>query len=226
MLFRSKIEEAVNTIAGVETLRSVSSEGVSNVIVEFVLDKPVDVGAQEVRDKVNTILRDLPKDADPPMVMKVDPDAGAMLMIGLQGSASRRELTEYADKVLRRRMEGLPGVGQVQVLGGLRRQINVVLDPLKLRSHGLTVNEVARALAANNAEYPGGSMKDGPTEYTLRTLGRVEAPGELARVPVSQRDGHVITVGDVGVVEDGTEEQTSLVQYDEESIVEIGRAHV
>ena len=151
----------MNTIAGVETLRSVSSEGVSNVIVEFVLDKPVDVGAQEVRDKVNTILRDLPKDADPPMVMKVDPDAGAMLMIGLQGSASRRELTEYADKVLRRRMEGLPGVGQVQVLGGLRRQINVVLDPLKLRSHGLTVNEVARALAANNAEYPGGSMKIG-----------------------------------------------------------------
>ena len=217
-----KIEEAVNTIAGVETLRSVSSEGVSNVIVEFVLDKPVDVAAQEVRDKVNTILRDLPKDADPPMVMKVDPDAGSVLMIGLKGSASRRELTEYADKVLRRRMEGLPGVGQVQVLGGLKRQINVVLDPLKLRSHGLTVNEVARALAANNAELPGGSMKAGPTEYTLRTLGRVDTPADLARVPVALREDHVITVGDVGIVEDGTEEQTSLVQYDDESIVALG----
>ncbi|PKO14534.1 AcrB/AcrD/AcrF family protein [candidate division BRC1 bacterium HGW-BRC1-1] len=177
------------------------------------------MAAQEVRDKVNTVLRDLPEDIDPPLVLKVDPDAAPILTIGLRGTASRREITEYADKVLRRRLESLSGVGQVQVRGGLKRQINVVVDPLKLRSYKLTVNDVSRALAANNSEFPGGSVKEGPKEYSLRTLGRVDKPGDLAMVPVAQRDGHVVTVGDVATVEDGVEEQTDTLQLNDEPIV-------
>ena len=214
-----KIEEVVNTISGLETLRSVSSEGVSAVIVQFVLEKDLDVAAQEVRDKINTVLRDLPQDIDPPLVLKVDPDAAPILTIGLRGTASPREITEYADKVLRRRLESLSGVGQVKVRGGVKRQVNVVVDPLKLRSYKLTVNDVSRALAANNSEFPGGSVKEGPKEYSLRTLGRVDKPGDLAMVPVAQRDGHVVTVGDVASVEDGVEEQTDTLQLNNEPIV-------
>ncbi len=214
-----KIEEVVNTISGLETLRSVSSEGVSAVIVQFVLEKNLDVAAQEVRDKINTVLRDLPQDIDPPLVLKVDPAAAPILTIGLRGTASRREITEYADKVLRRRLESLTGVGQVKVRGGVKRQINVVVDPLKLRSFKLTVNDVSRALAANNSEFPGGSVKEGPKEYSLRTLGRVDKPSDLVMVPVAQRDGHVVTVGDVATVEDGVEEQTDTLQLNDEPIV-------
>jgi HAE1 family hydrophobic/amphiphilic exporter-1 len=104
-------------------------------------------------------------------------------------------------------------VGQVMVLGGVKRQVNVVLDPVRLKSHGLTVNDVARSLKANNAEFPGGSVKRGEAEYTLRTLGRVDSPAEMNRIPVARRGDHTVTVGDLGVVEDGVEEQKSVTEF-------------
>src|SRR5256886_7281992 len=149
-----KIEEAVNTISGVDQLQSVSSDGTSQVIVSFVLEKNLDVAAQEVRDKVNTILRDLPKDADPPIIQKIDPDAVPVLGIALSGPAPIRDITEFADKRLRRRLESIAGVGQVLIIGGRPRQINVVVDTAKLTALGLTTPQVIAPLQAQNVQIP------------------------------------------------------------------------
>src|SRR5262245_15884031 len=123
-----KIEEAVNTISGIDQLISISSEGVSQVIVNFELEKNADVAAQEVRDRVNAVLRDLPRDADPPVIQKIDPDASPVVAVSLSGEMPIRDVTEFADKVLRRQLESVLGVGRVTLVGGRKRQINVVLD--------------------------------------------------------------------------------------------------
>ncbi len=127
-----KIEGAVNTISGIDELRSTSSQGVSLVIITFSLDKDPDVAAQEVRDHINNVLPDLPKGIDQPVVSKVDPDASPILYVTLSSPGSIRDTTELADKRVRRQIESINGVGQVNILGGKKRQINVWLDPLKL----------------------------------------------------------------------------------------------
>src|SRR5262249_53769083 len=143
-----KIEEGVNTISGIDELRSVSSEGVSQVIITFSLDKDTNVAAQEVRDKVNTVLPRLPRTIDQPRVDKLDPDAAPVLSIALSANKPIRDITEYADKILRRQLESVDGVGQVLVLGGRQRQVNVWLDADRLRAYNLTVTEVSRTLQA------------------------------------------------------------------------------
>ncbi|MCM2258642.1 MAG: efflux RND transporter permease subunit, partial [Vicinamibacteria bacterium] len=116
-----KVEAAVNTISGIDTLTSISAEGVSQVIVQFDLEKNADVAAQEVRDRVNSVLRDLPRDIDPPVIEKIDPDAAPVLSLALSGEGSIRDLTEFADKTLRRQIESVLGVGQVKLIGGRAR---------------------------------------------------------------------------------------------------------
>src|SRR5262247_4193040 len=140
-----KIEEAVNTISGIDDLRSISSEGISQVIIMFVLEKDIDTAAQEVRDKVNSVLPRLPKTIQQPRVDKMDPDASPVLSLALTASHPVRDITEYADKVLRRQIESVNGVGQVLVLGGRQRQINVWLDGDRLRTRrsGTAVVDVA-----------------------------------------------------------------------------------
>ncbi|MGA7617419.1 MAG: efflux RND transporter permease subunit [Thermoanaerobaculia bacterium] len=207
-----KVEEAVNTISGIDQLMSVSSEGTSLVYVSFDLDKDADVAAQEVRDRVNTILRDLPRDADPPVIQKMDPDAVPVLSIALSGPAPIRDITEYADKRFRRRIESVLGVGQVTLVGGQPRQINVVVDTAKLSSLGLTAANVVQALQSQNIQIPGGRVEQGLREMTLRTHGRVEKPQELAAIPITSRDGTVIRIGDVARIEDSVAEPESIAR--------------
>jgi len=209
-----KIEEAVNTISGVDQLQSVSSDGTSQVIVSFVLEKNLDVAAQEVRDKVNTILRDLPKDADPPIIQKIDPDAIPVLGIALSGPAPIRDITEFADKKLRRRLESLNGVGQVVIVGGRPRQINVVVDTEKLNSVGLTTSQLVAALQSQNVQIPGGKVEQGLRDLSLRTYGRVQQPAEFANIPISEHNGYVVKVGDVAHIEDSVAEAESIASVD------------
>src|SRR5499433_1355168 len=168
-----KIEEAVNTISGIDELRSTSSEGVSLVSVSFVLEKDTDVAAQEVRDKVNSVLPRLPRTIEQPRVDKMDPDASPVLSLALTANKPVRDITEYADKTLRRQLESVNGVGQVLILGGRQRQVNIWLDADRLRSYNLTVTDVARSLQGQNIEIPGGRVDQGPQSLTLRTRGRV-----------------------------------------------------
>ena len=198
-----KIEEAVNTINGIDTLTSTSSEGVSQVVVSFRLEKNADVATQEVRDRINRVLPLLPRTITQPIIEKRDPDAAPVLTVALTANAPVRDITEYADKVLRRQLESADGVGQVLVLGGRRRQINVVLDADRLRAQNLTVNDVARALQAQNSDIPGGRIDQGAQSLTMRTRGRVESPDEFGSIVIRETGGYPVQVRDVARIEDG-----------------------
>jgi len=205
-----KIEAAVNTVSGIDELRSASAEGVSQGIVTLVLERDGDVGAQEVRDRVAAVMRDLPQGVQPPVVTKMDPDAAPILALAISGDASPRELTEFADKTLRRELESLSGVGQVTLVGGRPRQVNVWIDPDKLIKFGLTAAEVERALRSQNIELPSGRVEQGARQLTLRTRGRVENVEQFNELFVGTRDGKQIKISDVARVEDGTAEPESV----------------
>ncbi|OFX24532.1 MAG: RND transporter [Anaeromyxobacter sp. RBG_16_69_14] len=215
-----KIEAAVNTIAGIDELRSISSEGVSQVFITFQLEKNIDVAAQDVRDHVSTALPGLPQDIEQPVVQKLDPDASPILYVSVGGPQPIRELTEVADKQIRRAIENIPGVGQVSIVGGRKRQLNVWLDTDALRGHSLTASDVQRAIASQNLAAPGGSVETGPRNLTLRVKGRIETPVELGRVVVRQSGDHPIRVQDVARVEDGIEhEDTAASTQDQPTLV-------
>jgi hydrophobic/amphiphilic exporter-1 (mainly G- bacteria), HAE1 family len=209
-----KIERAVNTIAAIDELRSVSAEGVSQVFVQFRLEKDVDVARSEVQAKINQILPDLPRDIDPPVVDKVDPDAAPILYVAISGDRPIRELTEFADKTVRRELSSLSGVGDVRIVGGRLRQVNILLDPARLRAYTLTAAEVARAIDSQNLQMPGGNVGQGSRELTVRLRGRVSAVRDFERVVVATRNGSPIRLGDVATVEDGAEDTETAASVD------------
>ncbi|WP_437907537.1 efflux RND transporter permease subunit [Sorangium sp. So ce327] len=214
-----KLEAALNTIAGVDELRSTSAEGVSMVVVTFDLSKSADGAAQEVRDKVQGVLGDLPKGIEPPVVAKVDPTAAPVALLAVRSNRPIRETTELADKVVRRRLETIAGVGQVNMIGGRKRQLRVWLDPVASRARGVTATEVFNAIGLQSQAAPGGSLVAGPFSATLRVDGRVASPRELARIVVRQVNGGTVRVEDVARVEDAEEDARSFAQLDSERTV-------
>jgi HAE1 family hydrophobic/amphiphilic exporter-1 len=215
-----KIEGAVNTISGIDELRSTSSQGVSLVIITFNLDKDPDVAAQDVRDHINNVLPELPKGIDQPVVSKVDPDASPILYVTLNSPGSIRDITELADKRVRRQIESINGVGEVNILGGEKRQINVLLDPVKLQAAGLTAVDVEVALATQNLSVPGGQIETGPRSLSLRVEGRVDDVAQIGRIIIKESQDHPTRIGDVARVEDGVEDpKTSASEDGKESVV-------
>ncbi|MBP7777674.1 MAG: efflux RND transporter permease subunit [Acidobacteria bacterium] len=204
-----KVEEAVNTISAIDTLSSSSSEGISQVVVSFTLEKDVDVAAQEVRDRVNRVLPLLPRTALQPTVERVDFTASPVITLAVIADKPVRDITEFADKVLRRRLESSDGVGQVLVIGGRKRQVNVWLDATLLRGQGLSVNDVSRALQSQNADVPGGRLDQGGQSVTLRTRGRITSVGGFGDVVLREVAGHPVRLGDVARIEDGMAEPTT-----------------
>src|ERR1051326_4573189 len=201
-----KVEAAVNTISGIDELRSTSVEGASQVFITFLLDKNADVAAQEVRDKVNLIVTDLPETAEQPIIQKLDTDAAPVLRIAVSAPRSLREVTDVADKQIKERIESINGVGQVQIVGGRTREIQVWVDPDKLRSYNVTVAEVAAAVRAQNMEVPGGRVDEGTRELTVRTMGRITDPAEFNNLVVANRGTYAVKLSDIGYAEDGAEE--------------------
>ncbi len=216
-----KIEAAVNTIGDIEELRSISSEGISLVVIQFKLEKDVDVAAQDVRDRVSRIRNDLPDAILEPVISKVDPDAAPILYLAVKsdGSRSHRDVTELADTTLREALEVLPGVGQVRILGGQKRTVHLWVDPLALRSLGIAVGEVARAVGTQNLTVPGGRVETGPTSVPLRVHGRVEDARDVSLLPIREVGGRMVHVGDVARVEDGAAEAESAALWNGEPAV-------
>ncbi len=205
-----EIEEAVNTVEGITELRSISSNGSSVVMATFDLSRDVDVAAQDVRDRVQGVLRRLPEDVDPPIVGKRDNDDRPVMTVALSSERSVRELSEIADKVVRVQLERSSGVGEVRIVGGQERSINVWVDADRLAAYGLPITAVRDAIAEQNATIPGGNVTHGQNERTLRTVGRFENAEQFDGLVVATIKGAPVRVRDIGRAEDGTFEQRSL----------------
>ena len=204
-----KVEAAVNTVSGIDELRSTSVEGVSQVFVAFLLDKNPDVAAQEVRDKVDLILGDLPETAEAPMVQKLDTDAAPVIRIAISAPRPLRDVTDIADKDVKERIENINGVGQVQMVGSQEREIHLWLDPDRMRAFNVTVAEVANAVRLQNVEIPGGRVDEGARELTVRTMGRVTDPQEFNNLAIATRGTYAVKLSDIGRAADEAEEQRS-----------------
>jgi len=155
------IEDIINTVSGIEELRSTTMEGVSVVTIQFLLSKNGDVGTQEVRDKVNSILTNLPDGIEPPIVDKFETDSMPVLTIAVSGQRDFREVTEIARKRIKERLETVNGVGAVNLVGGRTRAMNIVLDTDKLAGFNLSVDDVRTSLVRQNLEVPGGRIDQG-----------------------------------------------------------------
>lgn len=207
-----RIEASVNTVSGIEELRSVSSEGISNVVVQFRLGRSVDAAAAEVRQKVDLVLNDLPRTADKPIVQKINSDAADVLLFAISSPRELTALTELVDKQIVDRLSSVSGVGKVTIYGGRKREIQVLADLDKLRAFNLAASDLASALRAQNLELPGGALDQGQQSLTLKTMGKLERVEDFARIAVAQRNGYAIRLGDVATVRDTGKEAKSIAR--------------
>lgn len=173
------LEEQITTIEGIKTVRSASYGSMSRIFVEFDLDKDVDVAAQEVRAKVNLAERDLPDDADKPIVDKLDVAAQAIMWIAVSSRGDYARLAHYADKVAKERFQSIRGVGMVQTAGLREREIRVWVDPAKLEARGLSPQDVVRAIKLKHVELPGGRIERLDKEYSVKIEGEYRSVEEL-----------------------------------------------
>jgi hydrophobe/amphiphile efflux-1 (HAE1) family protein len=209
-----KLEEQINTIQGIQELRSISSPGNCLVIVTFVLSRQIDVAAQDVRDKVSIAQRNLPRDIRPPVISKTDNDQAPVITIALSGDRSMRELTEIADKTVRPILERSTGVGEVRLVGGLLRSVNIWIDADRMAAYQIPITAVRDALARQNADLPGGNVTAGLLESSLRTMGRVDSARDFNELVIATLGGAPVRVRDIGYAEDGTKEQRSVARLD------------
>src|SRR5712691_4530012 len=211
-LVSQRIEEVVNTVDGIDQLRSVSGQGTSFVIATFNLNRNIETAAQDVRDRVSTVVRDLPPDAKPPVVSKFNNDSTPVMTIALSADRSLRELTEFANFTVKLQLERAGGVGEVNVVGDLQRAINVWIDAERLAAYHIPITQVRQALERQNADVPGGNVEAGRRELVLRTLGRYTDPREMNNLVVTNINGSPVKIRDIGRVEDGTKEQRSIAR--------------
>ena len=215
------IEEAVNQVSGVDELRSTTREGVTTVTVQFKLEKNGDVGAQEVRDKVPGIVKQLPQGMDQPVVNRFDLDAAPIITIGVSGRRDVREVTEIAKHQSQEQLQTVSGVGTVFLSGGRSRAINVIVNTDKLASYGLSVEDVRMALVTQNVEMPGGLVQQHSRELVLRTLGRLQNVAQFNELIVANVKGYPIRVKDIGRAEDSVEEPRGLSRLDGQNAVSL-----
>ena len=224
------IEEAVNTMAGIKTLRSVNLESVTQVFVQFDLETQVDQAAQDVRDRVSSILPQLPEGIDPPKVQKFDVGAAPIMSVAVSGKMAPRDLTKLADDVVKERIQRIRGVGSVDLIGGREREIHILVRPGDLAGFGLTVEDVANALRAQNLDMPAGRIEEGVRELTVKVEGEVDDVHEIQEIvipaPPMPPSGDaravattLVRIRQVADVVDGTEEARSWSSMDGASAV-------
>jgi hydrophobic/amphiphilic exporter-1 (mainly G- bacteria), HAE1 family len=196
------IEGAVNTVPGIDEMRSSSSQGRSSVTITFNLEKDPDQAFQEVQQKISTVLNRLPETADPPIVQKADPDSQPVLQYSISSPRTVLELTDLVDKQIVERLESADGVGEVLIYGGRIREIKVYVNPDRLRAYNLTLNQVTTALRNQNLELPGGRLNEGAGSVTLRTMSKVAKVEDFNNVVIKNENGYQVKISDIGRVED------------------------
>ncbi|GAO04484.1 efflux RND transporter permease subunit [Anaeromyxobacter sp. PSR-1] len=203
------LEEALNGLAGLESMRSVNVESVSQVILQFSLETKVDVAAQDVRDRVQATLSKLPADADLPVVEKLDVGAAPILTLALSGPVPPEELTRLAEDELKPALQRQGGVGSVEVVGGRKREIRIVVDPARLRTFGVAASEVAQAVRGQSVDVPAGRAEDPRAEAVVKVSGEARSVDELRDLVVATPGGAPVRLRDVADVVDGPAEARS-----------------
>ncbi|MBI4610760.1 MAG: efflux RND transporter permease subunit, partial [Candidatus Rokubacteria bacterium] len=215
------IEEAVNTINGLDELRSSSIEGQSQVFATFVLERDVQEAANDVREKVATVVSRFPVGTEAPIIEKFDPDSSPILALVVSGRRSAREITEIADKRIKRQLETVKDIGAITLVGERRREIQVFVDPAKLTAYGLSIQQVKDALQRQNVEIPGGRITSGAREEGLRTLGRMESVRAFGELIVADLKGSPVRMSDIASVVDGEQEARTLSRLDGRNAVSL-----
>jgi len=217
-----RIEGAVNTINGVKTITSTSTESVSRTIVEFVLERDIDQAVQDVREKVSTIRSKLPEDIEEPRIAKVDPDSQPILYMNLTGDKSIRDLSTYVDEVLKEQLQRINEVGDVTFNGLRLRQVRIWLDAARMQAYEVSPADIVLALKRENVELPGGRIETQTKEYTVRIKGEFPSMPDFNDLIVSYYKGAPVKIKDIGRAEDGTEEKRSLARFNGVPAVGIG----
>ncbi len=206
-----RIEEAVNGISGVKQVSSFSREGVSTVVVEFRLEEKLNEVAQEVRAKVAGIRGHLPQSSEESIIQKMEISAIPVVSLALRSETlTPRELTTLIDKRIKRRFEGIAGVGKVDIVGGAKREVNVIIDTSRLFALGLGIDEVIAGIRSENVNTPLGRIDSGASEFTLRIDGKPARVEQFRKMVIAGRNGRPIMLGEVAEIRDGVEEQRSL----------------
>ena len=213
------IETAINSIDGIEELRTNSNQGNGNANITFKLEKDINVAVQDVRDKIGPIVTQFGRDATAPRIQKADPDAGSILTIAAYGTRDPKELSEIVDKQIKQVLETTPGVSQIQFSGDRHRQIQILLNADRLVAYGITPDQVRSAIQRQNVEIPGGTFISGPSEIALRTLGRLTNVSDFNQIILSQKNGSVVLLSDVARVFDTVEEPRSIARVDGQTSV-------
>ncbi len=217
------LEEQFATLEGVKTLKSSSQEQGSVITIEFELNRNVDEAANDVRDRVSRVRSSLPREIDDPVISKVDVNAQAIVWLGLSSDRhSGLELTDVADRVMKERIQRLPGVGSVIIAGERRYAMRVWLDPLAMASHALTTQDVEAAIRRENAEIPGGRVEGAEREFAVRTRGELQTPEEFGAVIVAQKDNDLVRLRDVAQVDVGAADERTVARYNGRTAVGLG----
>jgi HAE1 family hydrophobic/amphiphilic exporter-1 len=210
-----KIEQSVNSVEGVKRIFSYSNEGFSQVFIEFQLNTKIMDATADVRSKMDGIRQDLPKDIDPPVIARFDPAAEPIMSFAVEGKGwELRDLTRLAEEDISRRIQNVPGVGSVTVIGGVRREIRVLLLPDRMNALGVSPDQVVTALKRENADVPAGRVQRGAREDLVRIQGRITDPRDFADIAVTVRGGSTIRLGQVARIEDAQEEERDAAFVD------------
>lgn len=209
------LEESINGAAGIKSITSTSRDGRSNITVEFGLEVDIEAAANEVRDRVSRAVRNLPADADPPVVAKADADASPIIFLNVK-SVERNllELSDIANRVFKERLQTIPGVSQIQIWGEKRYSMRIWIDPVKLSSYKLTPLDVSNALSNENIELPSGRIEGKNTELTIRTRGLLKTDEEFNNLIIKQVNGSFVRLKDIGYAQIGPENERTILRLD------------
>jgi len=205
-----KIEDAVNTVGGIDHISSISQEGVSIVVVQFKMEVDAKTAAQDVREKIAAIRADLPTNIEDPVIQRLDMASQPIFTLTVSGDRSEKEITTYTRDVIKKRLENVPGVGRVDIVGGSEREIQIEVNIAKLQSYKLAIPDIVQAISASNLEVPAGNLNQGKRQILLRTMGKLENVADFNRIIITSPGGRPVYLSDVARVVDGVKEQTSL----------------
>jgi hydrophobic/amphiphilic exporter-1 (mainly G- bacteria), HAE1 family len=213
------LEEALNTLPGLDTLRSINVENVSQIVVRFDLERDVDVAAQDVRDKVQATLARLPRESEVPVVQKFDIGAVPVVTLAFSGPLPIEQLTQVAEDVVKPGIQQIPGVGSVTLLGARKREITVVVEPALAKGYGLSATDVVAAIRAQSIDVPGGRTLEVGVERTVKLAGEARSVEALRALVVASPAGIPVRLGQIAQILDGPAEARSVARLGEESAI-------